>query len=696
MRANVVCTWLCLMMSTVCLVACGDEIALDPNVSLDAGDGATTEHHSVGGTVEGLVGDARVRLQLNDADPIEAGNGPFAFGTALASGTAYHVSLSAPAEHSCSVSGGDGVVGASDVGDIRVNCMSAHASLAGLVPSVGTLEPAFDPAITSYKLVGKLRAKSSFSEGDSLSVTATSLVAAANVRVGGVEVPSGVPSPATPYAAGAHRLEIVVTAPDGSTTTTYAIDAEASVSTYVKPRSTSRAVAFGAVVAVSEDTLVVGARSDGAGIGAGPNDTSAPDSGAVYVFVREHGAWREQAYLKASNSREGANFGSSVALSGDRLVVGAPVESSAARGVDGNQADTSAPYAGAAYVFVRENGVWRQEAYLKASNTRAGSYDQFGTAVAVSGDTVVVGAYGEASNATGVDGDQANTSAFYAGAAYVFVRENGGWRQQAYLKAPNTSRSPRFGQAVAVSGDTVVVGSPSESSSATGVDGDPHYIAPSPNTASQSGAAWVFVRENGVWRQQAYLKASNARRGAYLGRSVAVEGDTIVVGSPNETSGATGVNGDENDTSATSAGAAYVFVRESGAWRQQAYLKASNTSVLGVDAKFGQAVSLSAGRVVVGAPGEWSRATGIDGGQKNTASGRSGAAYVFVRQAGAWRQQSYVKASNTRSLADFGSSVALFGATLAVGSPNESSAATGIDGDEVDTSLSGSGAVYVY
>ena len=692
MRANVVWTWLCLMSSMLCLVACGDEAALDPSVASDAG----AEHHSVGGTVEGLVGDARVRLQLNGAASIEAANGPFAFGTALANGAAYRVSLAASAEHNCSVSGGDGVVLARDVGDIRVSCISAHASLSELVPSVGTLEPAFDPTITSYRLVGKLRAKSSFSEGDSLSVTATSLVAAANVRVGGVDVPSGAPSPATSYAAGAHRLEIVVTAPDGSTRTTYGIDAEASVSTYVKPRSTSSAVGFGTVVAVSDDTLVVGAPSDAAAIGASPDDTSAPDSGAVYIFVRENGVWREQAYLKASNSREGAIFGSSVALSGDRLVVGAPVESSASRGVDGDQSDTSAPYAGAAYVFVRENGVWRQEAYLKASNTRAGSYDQFGTSVAISGDTVVVGAYGEASSATAIDGDQFDTSAFYAGAAYVFVRENGAWRQQAYLKAANARSSSMFGQAVAVSGDTVVVGSPYESSSATGVDGDHQNFAPSPDTAWQSGAAWVFVRENGAWRRQAYLKASNARRYAALGASVAVEGDTIVVGSPDETSGATGVDGDQSDTSVTGAGAAYVFVRENGAWRQQAYLKASNTRVLGVAAYFGRSVSLSTGRIVVGAPGEWSRATGIDGEQNNTARGKSGAAYVFARDAGAWRQQSYVKATNTRSLADFGASVALFGATLAVGSPNESSAAKGIDGDQTDTSLPGSGAVYVH
>src|SRR5438128_1322177 len=114
--------------------------------------------------------------------------------------------------------------------------------------------------------------------------------------------------------------------------------------------------------------------------------------------------------------------------------------------------------------------MWSQQAYLKASNTDAG--DDFGFAVAISGDTVVVGAAGEDSNATGVDGDGTNNSASNSGAAYVFVRSGTMWSQQAYLKASNTDAGDDFGFAVAISGDTVVVGAPGEDSNATGVDGD--------------------------------------------------------------------------------------------------------------------------------------------------------------------------------------------------------------------------------
>ena len=123
----------------------------------------------------------------------------------------------------------------------------------------------------------------------------------------------------------------------------------------------------------------------------------------------------QQAYLKASNTELDDRFGEAIAFHGDTLVVGAPLEDSSATGVDGDQANNSALDSGAVYVFVREAGVWRQQAYLKASNT--GIKDHFGQSVAISGDTLVVGAEDEDSNATGVNGDQENDLAGGSGAA---------------------------------------------------------------------------------------------------------------------------------------------------------------------------------------------------------------------------------------------------------------------------------------
>ena len=137
------------------------------------------------------------------------------------------------------------------------------------------------------------------------------------------------------------------------------------------------------------------------------------------VFVRNGTNWSQQAYLKASNTDVADNFGASVAIMGDTVVVGAKNEASNATGVNGDQSDNSAPIAGAAYVFTRSATNWSQQAYLKPSNTR--TYGEFGISVAISGDMVVVAADGDFSNATGVNGNQSNTNAPFSGAAYVFI-----------------------------------------------------------------------------------------------------------------------------------------------------------------------------------------------------------------------------------------------------------------------------------
>jgi hypothetical protein len=327
-----------------------------------------------------------------------------------------------------------------------------------------------------------------------------------------------------------------------------------------------------------------------------------------------------------------------------------------------------------------------QQAYLKASNTDA--QDNLGYSVAISGETLVIGAIGEASTATGVNGNQGDNSVSQAGAAYVFVRTGGVWVQQAYLKASNTDAGDWFGYSVAISGDTVVVGAPKEASKTTGVNGNQ-----GDNSAQNAGAAYVFVRAKGEWVQQAYLKASNTDAGDYFGYSVAISGETVVVGAFGEASNATGLNGNEGDNSAPQSGAAYVFVRTSGVWVQQAYLKASNT---GAGDFFGQSVAIYGDAIVVGAPGEASNATGVNGNQGDNSAPNSGAAYVFVRISGVWVQHAYLKASNTGVGGSFGWSVSISGDTVIVGAYGEDSNATGVNGNQGDNSAPYAGAAYVF
>jgi hypothetical protein len=353
---------------------------------------------------------------------------------------------------------------------------------------------------------------------------------------------------------------------------------------YLKASNTGVEDLFGCSVSISGDTIVVGANqedSNATGVNGDQSKNDAYRSGAAYVFVRDGTIWTQQAYLKASNTEELDEFGISVSISGDTIVVGAQYEDSNATGVNGDQNNNDAQNSGAAYVFVRVGTVWTQQAYLKASNTAFSRV--FGFSVSISGDTIVVGAYQENSNTTGVNGDQNNNNASESGAAYVFVREGTTWTQQAYLKASNTDAGDYFAFSVSISGDTIVVGAHKEDSNATGVNGDQNN-----NNATESGAAYVFVREGTTWTQQAYLKASNTEGGDWFGIAVSISGDTIVVGADIEGSNATGVNGDQDNNGATYSGAAYVFVRNGTTWTQQAYLKAARVQEFGL---FGRAVA---------------------------------------------------------------------------------------------------------
>ncbi len=458
---------------------------------------------------------------------------------------------------------------------------------------------------------------------------------------------------------------------------------------YLKASNTDAGDFFGVSIAVAGDTVIVGAFTEGSsatGVDGNQANNSADESGAAYVFVRSGSSWVQQAYLKASNTEQGDTFGSVVAISGDTIVVGASAEDSSTTGVNGLQADNSAPGSGAAYVFVRSGSVWTQQAYLKASNTNMN--DGFGFSVAVSGDTVVVGANIEASNAVGVNGNQADNSALQAGAAYVFVRSGNVWTQQAYLKASNTNAADNFGYAVSVSGETIVVGALQERSNATGVNGNQAN-----NSLLSAGAAYVFTRTGSTWSQQAYLKASNTELRDQFGSSVAVSGDTALVGAIGEDSSAVGVNGNQTDNAASAAGAAYVFVRSGSVWTQQAYLKASNSNA---NDSFGFALALDADTVVVGSPFEDSNALGINGNQLDNSAPGAGAAYVFGRSGTAWTQRAYLKASNTDAGDGFAGSVAVSGDTGLVGAAGEASTATGVGGNQAINAATFAGAAYAF
>ena len=436
-------------------------------------------------------------------------------------------------------------------------------------------------------------------------------------------------------------------------------------------------------------------------------------------------------YLKASNPGRNDRFGASVSLSGDgnTLAVGAVGESSAATGIDGDQSDDSAENAGAVYIFTRSDSVWQQQAYLKASNTDPG--DAYGLELSLSadGNTLAVGTSVEASDASGVNGDQSDNSVFTAGAVYVFVRNGSNWQQQAYLKASNTNSEDvtrnrsygLFGQNIGLSadGNTLAVGARTEESAALGINGDQNN-----NDAPGSGAVYVFTRSNAIWQQQAYIKASQMGSRNF-GRSVSLsaDGNALAVGRDGAVhmffrasgnwqeqalvselglSPIVSLSGDGNTVAAAAGTTAAIFENIGGNWQELATFSQfgrTGTSLFDTD---GISLSADGSTLAIGNGMEGTGQIGLQGFQGvQPQVTRSGAVFVYTRGDGTWQQEVYVKASNTSSLNMFGTSVSLSenGDTLVVGAELENGASAGFNGDQTQSDGSefeSGGAVYLY
>jgi hypothetical protein len=626
---------------------------------------------TLGGSVSGLVGSVTLQ-NTGGAQLTVSANGAFTFAATVAAGSNYNVTVATQPElQACTVANGSGTASA-NVTNIAISCADTvlPPTLSLSVEAIKAFRFAWSavPGITRYRLFEAPTGGSGFTQvGADIDSSVTSLdhIVPLYRRVNARYVVQA--------CAATRCIDSNIVSASGSL---------ADAVGYFKSESISAFDHFGTSVALSADgtTLAVGALPS--------EDSNAPDSAAVHVFVRNDAGptWVQQARIEAPNGGDADQFAGGVALdsSGATLAVAASAH-------DGT---------GAVYVFERSNGVWTERTVLKASNAEFD--DRFGDALTLSGDgtTLAVGAPNEDSAASEVDGDESDNSADDAGAVYVFVEEGPAWRQEAYIKASNADDSDRFGFSVALSqdGTTLAVGARFEDSEATGVGGEQFDEG-----ALDSGAVYVFTRD-AQWTQQEYIKASNTGEGDTFGTSLALsaDGSTLAVGANLEDSAATGVNGDQNDNTVESAGAAYVFVRLGDTWTQQAYIKASSTAVeANVEGDFfGTALALSAdgSTLAVGAALEDSSAVGIGGDDSDNSAEDAGAVYVFERSNDAWAQRAYVKPSNTSSLYFFGEAIALSGdgATLAAASVTEPGSSPGINGNQNTPPIEGAGAVYVY
>jgi hypothetical protein len=547
--------------------------------------------------------------------------------------------------------GGGG--GGSSSSDSSTPELASNADLLDLVLRDVPLDQTFQAEQLAYTASAKPHVSST-------SVIATVADANATVSVNGLDARSGYPSDKVALPEGITTIAVEVTAEDTVAKTTYHIEVNRAPvgaleqEAYIKAPGAKEGEALGSSMALSGNTLAVVAsganevhlfsRNNGvwshedtlngpipgcfpscAGSGVALwDDTLAVGSpgdsdsaGAVYIYSRANGVWSDEQVLRATfgegsafegpQPHFGDGFGSSVAIFGDVLAIGAPGESSSATG---GEKDNSEIGSGAVYIFVRESGRWIQKAFLKAADAKGNknigmgfvSGDNFGSAIALTEGSLAVGAGGK----YGV---------------YVFEEINESWSQEAYLESAGT--------VVSMSSDTLAVGG--------------------------SNRVKLYQRDAGAWMEQETIEAPNGGYTRYpddfscgdfvpparfgldfsddFGRSVALLGDALFVGAPGESSSA---RGGESDNSSLQAGAVYVFMRNNGDWTQAAFLKASNAEgactwsgaglpTYGGD-EFGTSVVASEDTIVVGAPREDSNA---GSGESDNSEDAAGAAYVF-------------------------------------------------------------------
>jgi len=470
---------------------------------------------------------------------------------------------------------------------------------------------------------------------------------------------------------------------------------------------------FGKSVSISGDTLLVGAS------GGGSENTEA---GSVYVFTSAGGLWTQRQILTPSDAAPGCLFGDSVSIAGNTAVAGA-------KGSDGTSR-------GAAYVFVRgEGGLWTQEQKLTSADAAVGAY--FGCSVSVAQDAILIGA----------KNDRAGTTS-NCGTACLFMRVDGVWTRQQVLTAENPSIYDAFGTSVCIYGGTVAIGAAFDMNGNTGkgsasvfslsedtwiqkqklvpfeaagqnkmgcavaLSGDTALIGLQGDANDEgynSGSACVFVLSDGIWTARQKITPKNAKVEAFFGCSISVSGDTVVIGAYHDTclgtdngsayvfrcqedewieqqrlqasspktfdqlgfsvaiSGdtvITGANGRDNMT-----GAAFVFVRSGDTWSEQQSLSASDGRQMD---QFGYSVSIFGDVAVVGAPGD------------DDAGNESGSAYVFERSGGVWSQRQKLVPADAAAWDVFGSAVSLYGTTALIGAAGD------------DDAGANSGSVYVY
>jgi trimeric autotransporter adhesin len=340
-------------------------------------------------------------------------------------------------------------------------------------------------------------------------------------------------------------------------------------------------------------------------------------------------------------------FAEWMALSGETLVVGAPLETSSAIGINGDEKSTAAPDSGAAYVFVRTPTGWQQQAYLKPpEETRAGDF--FGGSVAISGDTLAIGS---------VRRDLRDATAFptRSGVAFVYTRSGGVWSFQQELSASDASIGDTFGYSLALDGDTLAVGCP--------IVGQ---------LGQKYGAVYTFNRTAGMWQQSQKLVSPDPNDLGQFGSFLSMAGDSLAV------------SAQEDANKVAKGGAVYMFTRRDMRWVNPQRLEPQPPRE---NAWFGFETALLGDRLAVGAP---------SADFPNRTDEESGEVWLYDRKADRWENTTVLKAPLPQRGDLYGTGVALAPDALLISSPGENGGSMGVGGDPNRRDGAQTGAAYLY
>lgn len=417
----------------------------------------------------------------------------------------------------------------------------------------------------------------------------------------------------------------------------------------MKAVATDRAASdwFGYSVSISGNYAIVGAnREDHNATGGQFLD----NAGAAYILRNNSGTWTVVQKIVASDRAADDEFGTSVAISGDYAIVGAP-RKTATVGFELNSA------AGAVYIFKNTDGTWSQLQKLMASDRESG--DEYGHSVAISENYVIVGAPYEDEYVNGL------SPSSNKGSAYIYTKGETVWMDEQKIVGNSVGNGDNFGWSVGISEDYAIIGTPRES-----------QIASGGSILAEAGTAYIFRKlSSGTWTQMQSINASDKGAGDEFGNSVAISGDYVIVGAMLEDHNASG------GANLNSAGSAYIFERNGGTWSQMDKIVASDRAAGDL---FGVSVSIFGEYAIVGAYNEDEDPAG-----GNTLS-NSGSAYIFKNTSGNWAQANKIVASDRGGSDLFGYSVAISGDYTIAGAYNEDENQVG------GNTLSNAGSSYIF